>query len=381
MTYSGPSIRFLFLAIISILSSCGALPRASHDDQDAPTISKTAMTGIVIQSTDSSYTSTAIYFYDLALGKISLVTGGESGDTYTKWLNNKMYLFNRADGKISYSAFLPRSGVSSRSTERATPGTTKYDPVAAQIGPNGELILAVNSGGAVVFANESDTSVIAKITGADTESPTQPFRPADIWVDGGNVFFTHQALDSSFKANGAGKIFNAVKGTNTWALKTPTGVSLTISNPVYVAAKTDRTAIIAGVCYTGSPCVSGVDQFDASTGIVSHLSTWDRTKWTPNGGFYGDLSDETLLACVIETSTQKKKLARYTIADGTMTSLFEISGPGCGGVIADRLSQRIFIGQTINGSTGSITIVDQNGAIQSSATMTTGISGMTASFD
>lgn len=372
----------LLLFIPSLLVACGSLPRFSHDDQDAPSIAA-AMTGIIIQSSDSSYTSTSIYFYDLAAGKIALLSGGESGDTFVKWLNGKAYLFNRSAGRVSYSTFQPKSGIASRSTEQPTPGKSNYDPIAAAIGPNSELILSMNSGSALVFANSSDSSVLTSITNADTGAASQPFRPADIWVSGSNVFVTHQALDSLFRATGAGRVYTATKDSGTWAIKSTTGSALTITNPVYVSPRTDETAIIGGVCYTSATtkCVSGVDRFNTSTGVTTHLSAWDDTKWYPNGGFTTDLTDDSLLVCVKEKSTQKNVVARYTILDGTVTKLFELTGPGCGGLIADRVSMRIFIGETIDGTSGLITVVDRTGATQATATMTTGISGMTASFD
>ena len=377
----------IFFVSLHALSSCGALPRSSHDSQDAPVINTDptaagTMTGIVLQSTDSSYTSTAIYFYDLAQGKISLLTGGESGDTYTKWLGAKMYLFNRSAGRVAYSSFAPKSGISTRSTERPTPGVSKFDPVSAAVGPNSELILALNATGSVVFASETDNSVTATISNADTGTTTQPFRPGDLWLDGTTVFVTHQALDSQYKASGAGRVYAISKDSGSWALKTTQGTTLTISNPVYASSRSDHTAIIGGVCYStsGSTCVSGVDQFNASTGTSTHLSAWDSSKWDANGGFYTDITDDSLLTCVKDKSNQQNALARYKIADGSVTKLKDISGPGCNGVIADRVGKRIFVGQT-SGTSGTILILDVDGNSQTTATLSAGLSGMTASFD
>lgn len=374
--------------LLATIYSCGALPRSSHDDQDAPIITNTdptatgTITGIVLQSTDSSYTSTSIYFYDLALGKISLLTGGESGDTYTKWLGSKMYLFNRANGRTVYSSFAPRSGIASRTTERPTPGAAKYDPVGAMIGPESELVLAMNATGSVVFANESDNTVTTKISSVDTGSTTQPFRPADLWLDGTTAYVTHQALDSQYKATGVGRVYGIAKDNGVWSLKSLQGTALVISNPVYASSRSDHSAIIAGVCYStsGTACVPGVDQFNVQSGTTTHLSAWDATKWDANGGFYTDISDDTLLTCIKDKSTQQDVLARYKIADGTITKLTDVSSPGCNGVIADRVGKRIFVGQT-TGTSGTILILDANGATQNTATLSAGLSGMTASFD
>lgn len=380
-------LRSLCVLFCYSISSCGGLPRTPHDSQDAPVITNTdptaagTITGIVLQSTDNSYTSTAIYFYHLAQGKISLLTGGESGDTYTKWLGTTLYLFNRSAGRVSYSSFAPKSGIASRSSERPTPGVSKFDPVGAAIGPNGELVLALNATGSVVFANEADHSVVATISNVDTVVTAQSFRPADLWLDGTTMFVTHQALDNQYQASGVGRIYSMSKDS-TWKLNSAQGTALTISNPVYVSARSDHSAIIAGVCYasSGAKCVPGIDQFHATTGTVTHLSAWDDGKWEPNGGFYTDLADDTLLTCVKDKASQKNILARYKIADGRITSLKEIAGPGCSGVIADRIGKRIFVGQT-SGTEGTILILDANGTLQNAATLPAGLSGMTASFD
>lgn len=377
-----------YVLICCTLYSCRALPRASHNDQDAPVISNTdplatgTMTGIILQSTDTSYTSTSIYFYDLAQGKITLLTGGESGDTYAKWLGAKMYLFNRADGRTVYSSFEPKAGMPSRTKERPTPGAAKFDPVGAMIGPGSELVLALNATGSVIFANETDNSTLATVSQPDTGSTTQPFRPNDIWLDGTTVFVTHQALDSQYRASGVGRVYGISKDSGTWSLTSPQGTALAISNPVYASSRSDHTAIIAGVCYSysGAACVPGVDRFHAQTGTASHLSAWDADKWEANGGFYTDITDDTLLTCVKEKSTQQHVLGRYQISDGTITKLKEVSAPGCNGVIADRVGKRIFVGQT-SGTSGSILILNEAGTLQNTANLTAGLSAMTASFD
>lgn len=378
---------FSLCVLMLIFDSCGALPRSQHDDQSAPIIntgvSTTAMTGIVIQSTDTSYTSTAIYYYDLNAGKISLLTGAESGDTFTKWLDGTVYLFNRASGRVSYSSFAPKSGISSRSKETQTPEATAYDPTAAIIGPSGELILSMNAGAAVAFIDTKTSTVVAKLSGVDTGSHTQPFRPSELWRDDSKILVTHQALDASFKATGGGRIYSAASTNGTWNWASTSGTLLSISNPVFVSSRSNHTAYIGGVCYTnsGTSCVAGIDLFDMSLGQSTHISAWDASKWDANGGFYEDLSDDSLLACVREKSTQKNVVARYTIADGSMKSFFELSGSNCGGVLADRSSMKIFVGQSLNDGTGSITILDPGGAIQNTTSMTTGVSGLTASFD
>lgn len=375
--------KVLVLFFLFHLSACGNLPRFNHQDQDAPALTTAAMTGIVIQSTDSSYTSSAIYFYDLAAGKISLLSGGESGDTFVKWLDSKIYLFNRAAGRVNYSTFKPKSGIASRSTEQATPGAANYDPTNVAIGPAGELILAMNVANSLVFANSATATTTVSLANVDTGVATQVFRPTDIWVDANKVYVTHQALDANYKATGAGKIYSAISSNGTWAWESTTGNTISISNPVFVSTRSDHIAVIGGVCYTtaGTACVAGIDRFDANTGQSTHVSAWDASKWYPNGGFYDDLTDDTLLVCVQDKSTQKNVVARYTIADGSMITFFELSGAGCGGVIADRTAMRIFIGQSLADGTGSITIFDQAGTVQTSATMSSGISGMTASFD
>ncbi len=374
----------IFLALFIVNTSCGSLPRSNHSDQNAPVIntsvSTTAMTGIVIQSTDTSYTSTAIYYYDLNAGKITLLTGAESGDTYTKWLDGKIYLFNRSAGRVSYSSFVPKSGISSRSNEISTPEAATYDPVAAILGPSGELILSMNAAASLAFITTTTTT---KINGVETGVPTQPFRPSELWRDDNKILVTHQALDANFKASGAGRIYSAQSTNGMWNWVSTSGNALVISNPVFISPRSNHTAYIGGVCYTnaGAACVAGIDQFDVSTGQSTHISSWDASTWEANGGFYEDLTDESLLVCVRNKTTQKNLVARYTIADGSMKNFFELSGSNCGGVLADRSLMKVFIGQALSDGKGSITILDQDGTIQTTTSMTTGVSGMTASFD
>lgn len=361
--------------------SCGALPRYMKDAATVPIVETASMSGIVVTLSENR-TSSSLHYYDLKNGLLAPLIGGESGDVFTAWLDQKLFVFNRGSGRVSFSYLSPAKGAASRSIERATPGSGTYDPVAAAMTKDGDLLLANNSGGSVVVSHRDDNSVQAVINDVDTGVPGVPFRPADIIVDGNRAWISHQSLDGSYAAVGGGKVFPAAASGGVWGLESKVGYTLTISNPVYMALLDEQRLLLAGVCYDRSPtstCVSGIDTVDRGTGAVTHLSAWDSSKWTANGVFFRDLTDSSLLVCVIAASGGTV-LGRYDLVSGNIEAILSIDGPGCGGVVSDRASGLIFVGEKNAARKGSVAIINRSNELVNRIALDHPVSGMTATY-
>lgn len=366
--------------IVSIfVSACGSLPHEKKDAQSAPAVPAAEMTGLVI--TSSLYTtSTSLYYYDLKKGLISTLVGGESGDVYTAWLDQSLYVFNRANGRVSYRYWHPALG--SRSVERPTPGAGSYDPAFATMSREKELFMAMNNGAKVVVADVSDNVVKTELSGVNTGNTNVAFRPQDIFINQDTAYVTHQSLDQNWQVTGPGAVFTAIKTGGVWAWKSLDGISLTVSNPVNAMPRGDSELLIVGTCYDvskTSKCRGGIDSFNLKSLKVEHLSEWDNKSWSANGNFYTDLSDETLLACVL-TKDARPALARYTIATGEMQMVKMLEGKGCGGVVVDRLSGNVFVGETTGDKKGIITLLDAKNIVVKQINVDYPVTGLTATI-
>jgi hypothetical protein len=338
------------------------------------------MSGIVINAT-GSWTSSSLYYYDVSSGGVALLSGGESGDVYTAWLNDQLYVFNRGAGRVSYSTLKPRLGVRSRSVEKSIPGVDTFDPSFATTTFEGDLILSLNSKGSVVIANSETNDVIQEIRGIDKTKPEQRFRPDHILLSNTQFFVAHQALDDSYGPNGSGVMFVGNKTSTGWNLDEQISISLT--NPGYMKFISEDQILVTGVCYSSENCQHGVELIDVTRKISRHLSSWDSEKWMANGGFYPDIKDGSLLACVahLNGNSAKNILGRYDIETGNITTLRELSGPGCGGIITDAAQKRIIVGEPTSLGGGVITVLSEDGTVLGQAQVEIPIQGMTATFD
>lgn len=369
----------------AVLNSCGALPHTKKAASSAPINSAAAMTGLVVLTTEN-WTSTSLHLYDLRKGEVELLVGGESSDVMAAWLNDSLYVFNRGGGRVSYSRLAPSAGATSRTPELATPGAGTFDPAAAAVTTEGELLLSINEKGSLVVATEVGNRTVAELTGVNTGSAEQPFRPAGIHVsDNGTAWVSHQALNRKFEASGGGALYGAAKSDGAWAWIDPLGIALSVTNPVYLEPRGENEFLVAGVCYPlfGELCTSGVDRVNLTAQKSEHVSDWDKNKWGANGSFYMDLTDVTLLVCAVKRDGGEKKnvLARYEVGSGAMTIVKLLEGAGCGGVVADRKSQQIYIGEPTADGKGVVSVLGSNNQVLDVLRFDEPVSGLTAIYE
>ncbi len=341
-------------------TACSPLPRVRnfYSSLDKWPVSGAA-TGLVLFSTDSSYTSTDVYFYNFGSGELSPLTLGESGDAAGKWDGRRLWLFNRAVGRVSYSMMSPKSGSSSRSVERRTPEANASDPTDWVHMSDVESVLAMGTSGKVAVANLVSGIAIANDLGdVDTSVSGVPFRPGVLWRRGEEVAVFHQSLNAAWKADGGGRIFIARRGTaGAWGwvdqdvttLQTQ-GVPLNVSDPVAVFDCDGETCFIAGACYdtSGDACVGGVDEWTWATRSVEHHFNWPFGTVIAGGIAAGPKTGQ-VIACLKNSTDVNARLVVLDALTGVQSASWDAGAASCGPFKVDHDGRRVFAVKQSNG--------------------------------
>jgi hypothetical protein len=360
---------FGFSFVVASLMGCQKPSHYDHSVNRGPSLASSTMQGLVMTSPDGTHASSALHLYDLQSGESSLFLGGESGDVFTWWDSEKLYVFNRAPGRVSYSHLDPWQGGVSRSQERTIPGGSAFDPVAVARGPDGRLVLSMNSGGRVVVADEPSQMVLDQVSSFSSQDRGQIFRPAEMVVFGDRILVLHQGLDQSYQASGKGRLINidflseAILARNQSGLLNDAGVELHSTNPVYIAPSHEDHLdefLVAGVCYphTGPNCSWVFERVSTVEKKSTLLSAIDSKRWEANGGFFKDLGHNSLLSCVIDVVTRRNHLVRFDVNTGEVAELLALDQGLCGGVLADRDSQKILVATSGNSGDGRLLVLD-----------------------
>lgn len=351
------AVYFIVVALAALLWGCGPLPRPGSFGGAIGVLPVSAnMTGLVLSSTDDLYTSTDVYFYNFLTGQLSPLATGESGDVLIKWDRQRLWVFNRAAGRGSYSWFSPKLGPSSRSTERRTPQANAYDPFDILGISDSETILSMQSSSKLTVANlltgqASDVS----LDSVDTGKATIPFRPSHLVEREGVVLAFHQALDSSWQAVGGGRVYYARRNANlqwNWVDQNVTtsgiqGVILNVSNPVSVFDCEGASCFVAGACYAtmGNNCIDGVDELNWQTKTVTHLFDLP-TGYESAGAIVPGLKAGDVIACLKSPSEQTAKIVMLEARTGKTSASWDSGAAFCGPFEVDRNGGRVFVTKT-----------------------------------
>jgi hypothetical protein len=365
-------IQIWHLFIMTILTiGCGPLPKAKnfHGTLDKWPLSR-GSTGLAMISTDASFTSSDIYFYNFGTGELYPLATGESGDVTTKWDGRNFWIFNRASGKVSYSKLSPKAGPSTRNSERRTPEADAYDPADWIELTANEAAFAMGTTNKVVIGSlDTATAVASNLSEVNTGQASVPFRPGILLNNYGSATngtktssatdfaVVHQALTSTWKALGGGQIFLAhrsAEGIWGWSDQNTEatgvqGISLTISNPVSSidcdeSAETGATCLLAGACYSsmGTQCVAGVDAVDWSFyKSTRHVFDWPAGVETAGGIQKGAKSGQ-IIACLKTATEANAKLTVFDSTTGATLATWDVGASTCGPFEVDRDGARIF---------------------------------------
>ena len=359
------------LAVTILTLACGPLPKAKnfHGTLEKWPLSA-GSTGLAMVSTDVSYTSSDIYFYNLGTGELSPLATGESGDVATKWDGRNFWIFNRASGKVSYSKLSPKAGPSTRNNERRTPDGDANDPSDWIELTASESALALGTSNKVVIASlDTATTVASNLSEVNTGQATVPFRPGMLLKSYGSISngtktssandfaVIHQALTSTWKALGGGQIFLAHRSADGmwgWADQNAVttgvqGISLTISNPVAVidcdeTADAGATCLMAGACYTsmGTQCIGGVDAVDWSFyKSTRHVFDWP-TGVAVAGGIKKGAKSGQIIACLKAATEANAQLTVVDSTTGATLATWDSGASTCGPFEVDREGARVF---------------------------------------
>ena len=349
-------MKFLQTALVVVFVfcfSCDPLPRPSVFEGSIGILPvSSAATGLILITSDSSYTSSDVYFYDFSTGQLRSLANGESGDVIAKWDRGRLWLFNRSNGRVSYSHFSPKMGPESRSVEKRTPDGLAGDP--SELVSLTEISLALGLGSAhkVVIANLlSGAGTVADLGKVDTGDVTVPFRPGVLISQGGELWAFHQQLTENWKAAGGGKIFISrisSSGSWVWVDQNPVvaetqGVMLNVSNPVSVFNCNSTSCLIAGACYStmGASCVAGVDDYNSSVKTVRHLFDMP-TGYASAGPIRQGVTTDSYSACVKASEKANAEIVSMSLNTGVIQKSWDTGTSFCGVFQVDPSASRIF---------------------------------------
>ena len=348
------------MMMVWTFSACGPLPRPGALSADLGVLPVSDdLTGLVMASVDGSYSSTDLYFYNLANGHLELMVGGESGDVLTRWHGGQLWIFNRASGRVSYSAMSPKVGVMSRSVERRTPDADANDPADVLWLNQNVSVLAMQSSHQVVTTDltsgDGDTSLLKDV---DTQDTAVPFRPGLLAFAGADLAVFHQSLNANWQAVGGGLVYLARQddfAQLSWvdqnvAVSGVQGLRLNVSNPVQTlgCSREDNQCMVAGSCFEsmGSACVGGVDAVNWEQRSVTNRLIWPAGSYGA-GQIAQGFSSGDVVACLRLAGESHARLTLFDLASGSMISSFDTGAPWCGPFIVDRSGKRIFLIQKI----------------------------------
>lgn len=356
----------MIFIMIGASAACGPLPRPGALSADLGVLPiSDDVTGLVMASVDSSYTSTDLFFYNLANGHLEMMLGGESGDVLTKWYGGQLWIFNRAAGRVSYSAMSPKVGVASRQMERRTPGAAANDPADVLWVHDDVAILAMQTSHLVAVARLKAGSVsadapVSNLDPIDTQDATVPFRPGVLGFGGDDIAVFHQSLNTDWKAVGGGFVFLARQDDAdrfSWADQNVVapgiqGLRLNISNPVQTlnCRRDDRQCLVAGSCFEsmGESCVGGIDLIDWDQRSVTSQMNWPSGSYAAGQVAVG-FSSQQVVACLRFSGDSEAKLALFDTLTGSLIAHWTTGAPWCGPFIVDQSGKRIFTVQKIAG--------------------------------
>ena len=221
------SSAWLFASVFlsTALAACGV--KTTGDDNTGAGVkdSGTTYVGLAFTVVDPGYTSSSLYYYDLASGAITKTLAGQSGDPLVKSLGGSVYLFNRAKDSLNFLSVDPRTAGASPTAQVATSGAGLGDPHDVLRLSDGNLLLAQWAKGALVVVDPTSGAVVQTVQGAalDTSGNAQAtFHPEAIWartVHGADeVNVLHQSRDATGR--------NLAEGSRrSLSLRTPTARS------------------------------------------------------------------------------------------------------------------------------------------------------------
>ena len=348
------------LTLMVLAISCGPLPRPGILSADLGVLPVSDdITGLIFGSTDSSYTSSDLYVYNLANGHLDLLSGGESGDVMLRWHGGKLWIFNRAAGRVSFSALSPKVGVSSRNLERRTPNSGANDPTDVIWASEDVAVLAMQGAHKVSVANlKSGESLADRFDDVDTLNLSVPFRPGLFAQVGGDIAVFHQSLDTNWQAMGGGVVYLArsdSSGQFAWMDQDVTvssiqGLRLNISNPVQKIECDGGgdLCLVAGSCFEsmGPSCIGGVDGVHWGQRSVTSQFTWPSGSYAA-GSVARGIKQGQVTACLKLSGQTNAQMVLYDLASQSQVASWDSGASWCGSYVVDRAGGRVFIAQKI----------------------------------
>jgi hypothetical protein len=363
------NLGFILITFL-IVVGCHPLPRQSLFEGSLPRIEPSAgVTGLVLTTSDQSYTSSDVYFYHFATGQLQLLATGESGDLLVKWQGGRLWLFNRSSGRVSFSHMSPRIGPSSRSVERRTPEALAGDPsdVVASSATTYALGLGVAHKLLMVDLLGPDMGSL-DLGAVDTAETDVPFRPGVLFQHDEDLFCLHQQLSKTWKATGGGRLFVARQKSDkgwTWvdqnAVTAGTqGVLLNISNPVLAFNCHDSSCLFAGSCFElmGPRCVAGVDRFDMRQRTVERLISLPEG-YQAAGQMLQGVSAGLVTACLKQEDQGQAEVLSIALDSGAIVSRWDSGAGFCGPMAVDQSANRMFVTKSTK-SGSQIIMLDQD---------------------
>ncbi len=363
----------------ALLSGCGG--SSTEDDHTVTSVDAGSVhAGLAFTVTD--YTSSALYYYDFATGAVDARLTGQSGDPWVKWLDGKLFFFNRKTDNLNVRTLDPRKTpeVAPPTAQVSTGGAGGGDPHDAQALGDGKVLLAQYNVGALVVIDgasgvatqtlDSTTLDFGEKAGADTQ-----FRPESILSGNPNeIWVLHQGRDKNFKADGTQRLFKLAYAGGVLtavdldpAKEKVQGIPLLVGNAstLAFAGEGDPKINVGGLCsvYDGDACAttsSGVEQVDPTAKTSRMVLDLSKTAHRGNGPFVDAQFGVFLAMAATSGATgqpEKKYVLRLDVATAAVEEahVFPADSAGCCALFADKNSPRFYVGDAAAGGRGKLT--------------------------
>ncbi len=317
--------------------------------------------GLAFAVVDANYTASTILFNDFATGDLVTLSSGESGDPALRFVDNRLFLFNRTATSLNFRPLDVTNAAAPTGVQLATPMAAVGDPHDVLSLSAERMLLALYSAGKIIVINPKTGVLLQELKadwdlGAGAKAQLRPERFLVRPRDGGqDIYVIHQGLDQAFAADGTQQVFVLRDdGTTLSAVDMDPakdkvqGIALPQKNASDFYPEGEKAVLIYGECtlFDAPTCQAGFVRFDLTTHAVETVFDTKALGYIGNGGVTpGPAGFYFGLMAKGEGQAPPKFVVKIDYAAKTATEVYQFKGAsGCCSLVFDDSTKALFTG-------------------------------------